>query len=149
MHAKNSSSELSSERWPLRHRQAHMENISEVVRIAGRKIMDFAEQVKDTQDIHGHSSSTIDAHAQVVMTGTFQEVYEGKKKGLGNWAINLDYEDAASFVGAQGYLPKEEEKALHPVAITDEIDGTTNVKRAVAAPLISRIGIPSPPCASP
>ena len=135
MHANNSSSENSSGLWLLKQRQAHMEIISAVVRIAGQRIMQFAHQVSDTQDVHGHSSSTIDAYAQVVMTGTFQEEYEAlaKEKGLGNWVINLDFEDAAALVGAQGYFPTEREKANAPVAIIDEIDGTTNVKRAVAA----------------
>jgi fructose-1,6-bisphosphatase/inositol monophosphatase family enzyme len=114
-----------------------MENISKVVRIAGLKIMDFAEQVKDTQEFHGHSSSTIDAHAEVVMTGTFAEVYERHRRSLGDWAINLEYEDAAAWLAAAGYFPTEEERAAHPVAIIDEIDGTTNVKRAVAAPLLA------------
>jgi len=124
-------------RWPITQRQAHMDNISDVVRGAGHKIMEFAQQVKDTHDIHGHSSSTIDAYAQMVMTSTFQEVYDNPEKGLGHWAINLDYEDAAASLTAQGYFPTQAEIARAPVAIIDEIDGTTNVKRAVAAPLLA------------
>ena len=139
MNANGAIGDERGDRWSIRERQAHMDNISDVVRISGHKVMEFAQQVKDTRDIHGHSSSTIDAYAQQAMTNTFQEVYDGseKEKGLGNWAFHLDYEDAAVSLSAQAYFPTESEKARVPVAIIDEIDGTTNVKRAVAAPLLA------------
>lgn len=137
MQADKLRSEGKDDRWSLRQRQAHMENLRKVVREAGQKIMAFAETVKDTESLHGHASSTIDSYAQVIMTGSFQEVYERTRVGLDKWFINLDYEDAIASVGAFGFFPSETQKASCPVAIIDEIDGTTNVKRAVAAPWLS------------
>jgi transcriptional regulator with XRE-family HTH domain/fructose-1,6-bisphosphatase/inositol monophosphatase family enzyme len=124
-------------RFEFRLRRAHLLNIQKIVAIVGVDILNFGKsKIADVQLTgHGHASSTIDHVAKTTMVSAFSDVYESSASILGQWVLRLVFEDGFTIAAAAGYTPTEDEIRTCPFAIIDEIDGTTNAKRAVASHL--------------
>jgi len=128
----------SNRRFEFRVRRAHLLNIQKIVAAVGGQVVAF-DRGKGVADVqlaaHGHASSTIDHFAKNMMVKEFSEVYESSTAIHGDWVLRLVFEDGFTIAAASGYTPTDDEIRDCPFAIIDEIDGTTNAKRACASHL--------------
>lgn len=102
--------------------------LGEVVREVGTKILNFDGDVQDTRHIRGHEESTIDRYAYEWMLGSLEDhfsVFREEEQFTGTYLFELhelqDIKEEGDVEGKKLYL------------IGDEIDGTTNTKRALVS----------------
>lgn len=103
------------------------DNLEQVVELSGEDILSFTGQILDETPIRGHESSTIDRYARSRIEhylNIFLPEIEGARRfELLPYEISLMTEQDA------------EERPREYYLIIDELDGTTNTKRALASNL--------------
>ena len=123
--------------WTLEERRLYTECLEKVVQLVGKEVLNYRGPNADQTHFaggHGHVSAAIDAYAHDQMMTAVSQIFESYLNNR-QWIVNLVFEDAVATLSAFGFTPTDEQKHNAPVAYIDEIDGTTNVKRAVAARL--------------
>jgi transcriptional regulator with XRE-family HTH domain/fructose-1,6-bisphosphatase/inositol monophosphatase family enzyme len=121
--------------WSLEERRLYTECLERVVELVGKEVLNYTGPNADQfAGGHGHVSAAIDAYAHDQMMTAVSSIFESRLNNR-QWIINLVFEDAVATLSAFGFTPTDEQRQNAPVAYIDEIDGTTNVKRAVAARL--------------
>lgn len=122
-----------SQRWPFRTRMIHLRNCEKLVQAVGDEVKALTEAQDKKNEDHGHQSSSVDEFASNTMTFQLNRIYN--LSHLKDWNMWLQYEDVVAFASADGASATVEDAAFAPVAVIDEIDGTTNTKRACAGHL--------------
>ena len=122
--------------WTLEQRRTVTEALSAIVRQVAHRVLEYTGPMTDNQQSgeHGHASAEIDAHAHREMLAAISQHFD-RHLNQRDWVVNLVFEDSSATLSAQGFHPTREQQRDAPVAFIDEIDGTTNVKRTVAATL--------------
>ncbi len=122
------------QRWSFRTRRIHLRNCEKLVEAVGEKLATHTEEIRDKEiGAHGHQSSSLDEYAARTMTAELNRIYN--LSPLVEWSMWLEFEDVRAFASADGAMASAGDAVHAPVAYIDEIDGTTNAKRAGAGHL--------------
>ena len=106
-------------------KQQYMFALEQVVREVGIQVLAFNGRVHDTQHIRGHEESSIDSLAYQLAIGAFQRHFA--ESGTDKFKYLFELREL------QDESPSSDGKYL--VLRIDEIDGTTNTKRALGSPI--------------
>ncbi|OGE08368.1 hypothetical protein A3A60_00360 [Candidatus Curtissbacteria bacterium RIFCSPLOWO2_01_FULL_42_26] len=104
-----------------------MDQLGKVVKKTGEDILEFREEIKDTGIFHGHETSSVDVFARARVIHHLDTLL-GEIEGVRRFELN-PYE----IVYLQGHPNHKSNKRYF--LIIDELDGTTNTKRALASKL--------------
>lgn len=104
-----------------------MDQLGQVVKRTGEDILEFPEEIRDTGVFHGHETSSIDVFARARVIHHLDTLL-GEIEGVRRFELN-PYEIV--YRKDQPERPSSKKYFL----IIDELDGTTNTKRALASKL--------------